>query len=328
MPASQSPKSAWIADTETPTPTYTEIPHDSPRSRYSPSNGFGASQTAAMSVAASINGPVVTTIMFASQDDTSTVHIFFLHMVIFLATWALFSSIVQLFSSTKENKTSILKSTIRRPVHGTYRGRRKRNNVLCLKVVISFLLLVRPTAAALTKNAGAASGCIQANRNGRPCFYPQPAYAWAARCHNKRFETILHHHINSPHRGAASAAYYNFTDSSFLGNGSWSLGAQQIRRPTSDIVLCQTGGIHRSSKFFTTCRFSSSDNDHEVGIAAGGRCEAVHRHGKAVIDEDCSMEPDSDLLESALVVLFVAVISTWVLRRIIGRMWHRMWHRR
>jgi len=110
---------------------------------------------------------------------------------------------------------------------------------------------------------------IEQTYAGTWCFHPGVGAGRGHECNNSTLSALLDVHIKNVDGPGLSIAYYDLADSSVLGGAGWA---------DWDIVVlpvgvCMSGSVDGlATVYSTTCRFTATDNDHDIPSAHFEEC--------------------------------------------------------
>lgn len=155
-------------------------------------------------------------------------------------------------------------------------------------LALSLLVNALPrTAAAFTRPTHWKLNSIEPTYAGTPCFHPGPDPAFTRSCSNTTLSALLNAHINNNHGAGLSIAYYDLLDISVLGGAGWT-DWDDVAPP---VGVCMSGAVTGLDNIYsTTCRFSVTDDDHDIPSAHTEEC-SVGRPQLRVIDGCYTLPP-------------------------------------
>jgi len=123
---------------------------------------------------------------------------------------------------------------------------------------------------------------------------------------------VLNAHINNKQGAGLSIAYYDPEDGSVLGGAGWT-GWDTVALP---VGVCMNGQVNDA--YTTTCRFTTTDNDHDTPASHLGEC-AVNRAQLRVADGSYTLSPRRPWLRldestSALLVIISLILALPIFR--------------
>jgi len=108
---------------------------------------------------------------------------------------------------------------------------------------------------------------------GTWCFHPGPNPTVDSICANATLSELLKTHLHNNCGPGLSIAYYDLKDGSVLGGADW-INWDAVALP---IGICTSGQVEElDDAFSTTCRFTVTDNDHDIPSAHIEECSINH----------------------------------------------------
>ena len=144
-----------------------------------------------------------------------------------------------------------------------------------------FLLFVAalPVNAAFSRPARWKLDNIEQTYAGSWCYRPGASSTSRGPCSNSTLKVLLDAHIKNDHGAGLSIAYYDLADGSAIGGASWT-SRDTVALP---VGVCMSGQVDGLEAYTTTCRFSSTDNDHDTPDSHLWEC-AVNKSQLRVAD--------------------------------------------
>lgn len=138
--------------------------------------------------------------------------------------------------------------------------------------VFCFLLLATPTTnAAFSRFAHWRLDTIEQTYAGARCFHPGAKPTPGHACIDSTLGSLLDAHIMNDQGSGLSIAYYDLADRSVLGGAGWA-DWDNVVLP---VGLCMSGAIGGLVDVYSTiCRFSITDDDHDMPSAHIQECAA------------------------------------------------------
>ena len=189
---------------------------------------------------------------------------------------------------------------------GVRSGSRCSQPVLVLAVFLVVPMLATVGDARFTRAACLGNDCIQRNRYGTVCYYPDPDTPInglpKTTCSDEVLTSAMNAHLHVYARRPAifapwnpSGAYYGHANDSWvlLGNADYVVPSYVPSIET--LVVCQTGLVKSETRaFVTTCRFTTQDNDFDLANrqdTVPARCTATHGHDERVLTDRGAAAP-------------------------------------
>jgi len=137
-----------------------------------------------------------------------------------------------------------------------------------------------PVNGAFTRPARWKLDNIEQTYAGSWCYRPGASSPSHGHCINSTLKMVLNAHIKNSHGPGLSIAYYDLVDGSVLGGAGWT-NWDIVVLPVGVCMSGQVDGV--DDAYTTTCRFTTTDNDHDTPASHLTDC-AVNRAQLRVAD--------------------------------------------
>ena len=127
---------------------------------------------------------------------------------------------------------------------------------------------------------------IQETYAGTWCYHPGSNPTYFLACTNDTLAASLDNHLRNNFGPGLSIAYYDPKDGTALGGAGWANWAA-VPLP---IVVCMSGRVEGlENTFSTACRFTVTDNDHELPSSHNEEC--IVNRSQARVTDGCYTPP-------------------------------------